>query len=98
MDGPHNRDPYAFGLGKRANGAEYSFGLGKKRDPYAFGLGKRADSDYAFGMGKKDDPYAFGLGKRADRWVFSKFYNDKSSLHTVELGDKELFGHPKIVP
>ena len=52
-------------LGKRA-GAEYNFGLGKKRDPYAFGLGKRAN-DYAFGMGKKDDPYAFGLGKRADR-------------------------------
>ena len=40
------RDPYAFGLGKRAN--EYSFGLGRKRDPYAFGLGKRADN-YAFG-------------------------------------------------
>jgi len=66
----NKRDPYAFGLGKRANGAEYSFGLGKKRDPYAFGLGKRADSDYAFGMGKKDDPYAFGLGKRADRYAF----------------------------
>jgi len=61
----NKRDPYAFGLGKRA-GAEYNFGLGKKRDPYAFGLGKRAN-DYAFGMGKKDDPYAFGLGKRADR-------------------------------
>merc|ERR1712127_132588 len=66
----NKRDPYAFGLGKRANGAEYSFGLGKKRDPYAFGLGKRADSGYAFGMGKKDDPYAFGLGKRADRYAF----------------------------
>ena len=63
----NKRDPYAFGLGKRA-GAEYNFGLGKKRDPYAFGLGKRAGNDYAFGMGKKsDDPYAFGLGKRADR-------------------------------
>jgi len=60
------RDPYAFGLGKRAN--EYSFGLGRKRDPYAFGLGKRADN-YAFGMGKKDDPYAFGLGKR-DPYAF----------------------------
>merc|ERR1712210_293434 len=56
----NNRDPYAFGLGKRANGAEYSFGLGKKDDPYAFGLGKRADR-YAFGLGKRD-PYAFGLG------------------------------------
>jgi len=64
----NKRDPYAFGLGKRA-GAEYNFGLGKKRDPYAFGLGKRAN-DYAFGMGKKDDPYAFGLGKRADRYAF----------------------------
>ena len=53
-------------IGKRA-GAEYNFGLGKKRDPYAFGLGKRSGNDYAFGMGKKDDPYAFGLGKRADR-------------------------------
>merc|ERR550539_1556246 len=30
----NKRDPYAFGLGKRA-GAEYNFGLGKKRDPYA---------------------------------------------------------------
>ena len=56
-------------VGKRG-GAEYSFGLGKKRDPYAFGLGKRSGNDYAFGMGKKDDPYAFGLGKRADRWDF----------------------------
>jgi len=66
----NKRDPYAFGLGKRA-GAEYNFGLGKKRDPYAFGLGKRAGNDYAFGMGKKsDDPYAFGLGKRADRYAF----------------------------
>ena len=44
------RDPYAFGLGKRAN--EYSFGLGRKRDPYAFGLGKRADN-YAFGTNKE---------------------------------------------
>jgi len=61
------RDPYAFGLGKRAQ--EYSFGLGRKRDPYAFGLGKR-DPAYAFGMGKKnDDPYAFGLGKR-DPYAF----------------------------
>ena len=65
------RDPYAFGLGKRAGG-EYSFGLGKKRDPYAFGLGKRAsDSMYSFGLGKKEDPYAFGLGKRADRYLAS---------------------------
>merc|ERR1711934_979709 len=63
----NKRDPYAFGLGKRANGAEYSFGLGKKRDPYAFGLGKRADR-YAFGLGKRD-PYAFGLGKR-DPYAF----------------------------
>ena len=60
------RDPYAFGLGKRAGG-EYSFGLGKKRDPYAFGLGKRANDMYSFGLGKKEDPYAFGLGKRAER-------------------------------
>lgn len=60
------RDPYAFGLGKRAGG-EYSFGLGKKRDPYAFGLGKRASDMYSFGLGKKEDPYAFGLGKRAER-------------------------------
>merc|ERR1711963_596193 len=65
----HKREPYAFGLGKRAS-AEYNFGLGKKRDPYAFGLGKRSGNDYAFGMGKKDDPYAFGLGKRADRYAF----------------------------
>jgi len=64
----NKRDPYAFGLGKRAG--EYNFGLGKKRDPYAFGLGKRSGNDYAFGMGKKDDPYAFGLGKRADRYAF----------------------------
>jgi hypothetical protein len=35
------RNPYSFGLGKRANiGREYGFGLGK-RNPYAFGLGKR---------------------------------------------------------
>merc|ERR1711997_273150 len=62
----NKRDPYAFGLGKRAN-SDYAFGMGKKDDPYAFGLGKRADR-YAFGLGKRD-PYAFGLGKR-DPYAF----------------------------
>merc|ERR1712141_923606 len=71
------RDPYAFGLGKRANDM-YSFGLGKKEDPYSFGLGKRAER-YAFGLGKRDpyafgigkrDPYAFGLGRKRDPYSF----------------------------
>ena len=39
--GMGKRSAYNFGLGKRAEQAAYTFGLGRKRDPYAFGLGKR---------------------------------------------------------
>jgi len=95
----NKRDPYAFGLGKRANGAEYSFGLGKKRDPYAFGLGKRADSDYAFGMGKKDDPYAFGLGKRADRQPPPMcYFLIKAGYDVEECKERYAFGLGKRDP
>lgn len=45
---PRRGDPFAFGLGKRA------------QDPFAFGLGKRS---YYWRDTEKRDPYAFGLGK-----------------------------------
>merc|ERR1711860_477617 len=92
--GGKKRDPYAFGLGKRASDM-YSFGLGKKEDPYAFGLGKRAER-YAFGLGKRD-PYAFGLGKR-DPYAFG--LGRKRDPYSFGLGRKTTYkggNHSKLI-
>lgn len=67
--GLQKRDPYSFGLGKRAEQDSYSFGLGKRgaNQAYSFGMGKRSPNQaYSFGMGKRGQKqaYAFGMGKR----------------------------------
>jgi len=65
------RQPYGFGLGKRAPAPSYDFGLGKRDldnyDPEPVRMKRQVQPSwlrkrFAFGLGKRA-PYGFGLGK-----------------------------------
>lgn len=85
------RDPYSFGLGKRAGqGEPYVFGMGKRSDDYGYGtiMGRKRDP-YGFGLGKRD-PYSFGLGKR-DPYSFGLGKRDKKDPYSFGLGKRDPY-------